>query len=91
MTPEEEAAAKEAEEAAAKLEADAVAAAEAAEEAAKEMVEIITTDRGSFGPEGISPVGTKRTIHFRLFSANWMKPASLGQAAKLKKLMKIGA
>lgn len=52
-----------------------------------EMVNIITTDKGAFWPEGIVPVGTKKTIHFTAFSPKWMKAASVGDASRLKKLL----
>ena len=67
----------------------AEAEAKAAEQAAaKGMINIITTDRGTFGLEGIAPVGTKRLIHFTEFSEKWMKPADLISAQRLKKLRK---
>lgn len=52
-----------------------------------ELVNIITTDRGTFGPEGIAPIGTRRTIHFTAFAPSWMNPASVGDASRLKKLL----
>jgi hypothetical protein len=62
--------------------------AEAASPEDKEMVDIVTTDRGTFGPEGLAPVGTKRTIHYTAFSDKWMKPANLMSQQRLKKLRK---
>jgi hypothetical protein len=88
LTPEQiaEAEAKAEAEAAAKAESDAIAAKEFA--AAKEMINIITTDRGTFGVEGIAPVGTKRAIHYTAFSDKWMKCADLMSQQRLKKLRK---
>ena len=88
LTPEQvaeaEAKAKAEAEAAAKAESDEIARKEFA--AAKEMIDIITTDRGTFGLEGIAPVGTRRSIHYTAFSEKWMKPANLMSQQRLKKL-----
>jgi len=53
-----------------------------------ETIDIVTTALGTFGAEGIAPVGTKRPIHYTAFAETWMKPASLQASQRLKKLQK---
>lgn len=38
-------------------------------------IDIITTGPGTFGPQGVVPVGTKATIPAGLYSPTWMRPA----------------
>ena len=38
-----------------------------------DLIEIITTAPGTFGPEGVVPVGTRRLIDPELFSDKWMR------------------
>ena len=51
-------------------------------------VNIITTALGTLGPQGVAPVGTKATILLTAYSVNWMKPASIGDANKVKAMLK---
>lgn len=51
-------------------------------------VNIVTTALGTLGPQGVAPVGTKATILLTAYSVNWMKPASIGDANKVKAMLK---
>jgi hypothetical protein len=51
-------------------------------------VNVVTTAPGTLGPQGVAPVGTKATILLTAFSANWMKPASIGDANKIRAMQR---
>lgn len=48
-----------------------------------DTVNIVSTAPGTFGPEGIAPVGTKATIKVLAFSSEWMAPATKADAEKI--------
>lgn len=54
-------------------------------EADPRLIDIVTTQIGAFGPEGLAPVGTRKMILPEDYSANWMRPATKAAAAKLAK------
>lgn len=56
---------------------------------AADQVNIVTTGPGTFGPEGLAAVGSKRAISVAAFSATWMRPAALVDRNKLVKAAKI--
>lgn len=45
------------------------------------MMTVITTARGTLGPEGITQPGEKVTIPVASYSKNWMRPATAADAA----------
>ena len=51
-------------------------------------VNIVTTDKGTLGPGGIVPIGTKATIPLTAFSVNWMKPATISDRNKIEAMLK---
>lgn len=54
----------------------------------KETIDVVTTAIGTFGVDGIAPIGTRRAIHYSAFAESWMKPANLMSTQRLKKLQK---
>lgn len=48
-------------------------------------VRIITTAVGTFGKNGLVPVGTRAEIDIAAYSDVWMKPATKAEGAKIAK------
>lgn len=54
-------------------------------------VNVVTTAFGTLGPQGIAPIGTKATILLTAYSSNWMKPASIADANKVRAMQRAKA
>lgn len=52
-------------------------------EAADDVIGIVSTALGTFGPGGIAPVGTKARVKLDAYSSAWMQPATKADAEKL--------
>ena len=51
------------------------------------MIDVITTERGTFGTEGIAPIGTHRSIPVGDFSKNWMRPKAAKDAKAIQAMI----
>ncbi len=66
--------------------ASAAAAKKAADEADKYLIEVRTTAVGANPETGLVPIGTVMKLPYTSFSSAWMKPSTVAQKNKLKRL-----